>query len=94
MKIVETKWGHEKTIVNDRKYAGRLSFYKKDHASNFGCYRNQDKTYYVRQGEVEVRFGDSDRIHETLGRVYGTGDFFDYYSQMLATKESTENAAE
>jgi len=59
MKKVEKSWGHEKWLVNNDLYCGKILFVKKNHRCSIHYHKVKDETFYVLNGEIKLElFGD------------------------------------
>lgn len=58
IKVVPKGWGHEKIIVNNDQYCGKMLYIIKGHKTSFHFHRVKHETLYVEQGKVQIYFSD------------------------------------
>jgi|TARA_Y100000593_G_scaffold86402_1_gene165010 mannose-6-phosphate isomerase-like protein (cupin superfamily) len=56
-KFVPKGWGYEDWIVNKEEYCGKLLFFKKGKRCSWHYHDIKDETFYIQEGELEVRYG-------------------------------------
>jgi len=81
IKKVNKSWGHEKWLVNNDLYCGKILFIKKDHRCSIHYHKLKDETFYVLSGKIKLELfsetitmneGDSYRlIPNTVHRFTG-----------------------
>ena len=59
-------WGHEKWIVNEEKYCGKLLFFKAGKRCSWHYHKIKDETFYVQSGELMVIYGDDEDIEKAI----------------------------
>ena len=93
MHHVEKGWGHEKWIVNNSKYCGKLLYFKKGKRCSWHYHKIKDEVFYLQSGKLLVKYSDYDDIGEAKEVILNPGDNFHVYiglrHQMVAL-ENTE----
>jgi len=58
IKIIPKGWGHEKIIVNNDQYCGKLLYLIKGCKTSFHYHQTKHETFYIERGKVKVYFTD------------------------------------
>lgn len=68
IKFVPKGWGHEKWIVNNEKYCGKLLFFEKGKKCSWHYHEKKEETFYIHSGKLQLVYGyhhdflDADKI--------------------------------
>ena len=54
-------WGHEKWIVNEEKYCGKILFFEAGKRCSWHYHKIKDETFYVQSGELMVIYGTDEK---------------------------------
>ena len=76
IKIVPKGWGHEKWIVNNEMYCGKLLFIKKNKRCSWHHHKIKDETFYLQSGLISLYYGYDDDIGQADLLVLEPGDKF------------------
>ena len=52
IKFVPKGWGHEKWIVNNEKYCGKLLFFEKGKRCSWHYHKRKEETFYIHSGKI------------------------------------------
>lgn len=58
IKVVTKVWGHEKIIVNNDQYCGKLLYIIKGCRTSLHYHKSKHETFYVESGKVLVYYSD------------------------------------
>lgn len=75
-KFCSKSWGHEKWIVNNDDYCGKILFFAKGLKCSFHYHKLKDETFYIQSGKVIVRYSPGDNIEYSCSDVLEEGDVF------------------
>ena len=75
-KIVPKGWGHEKWIVNNEKYCGKLLFIEKNKRCSWHYHKIKDETFYLQSGLISLYYGFDEDIGKAEMIVLEPGDQF------------------
>ena len=67
-------WGHEKWIVNEEKYCGKLLFFEAGKKCSWHYHKIKDETVYVQSGEIVVIYGSDDNMEKAKVIIMKPGD--------------------
>jgi len=77
-------WGHEKCLMNNDLYCGKILFVKKGHRCSIHYHKIKDETFYILSGELRLELlgetiilkkGDQYRLYpNTMHRFSGVKD--------------------
>ncbi len=56
--FVEKVWGHETWIVNNKRYCGKILYFKKGHSGSLHFHKNKHETFYMMSGEIKIQISD------------------------------------
>jgi mannose-6-phosphate isomerase-like protein (cupin superfamily) len=76
IKIVPKGWGHEKWIVNNEKYCGKLLFIEKNKRCSWHYHKIKDETFYLQSGLISLYYGFDEDIGKAEMIVLEPGDQF------------------
>ena len=76
IKIVPKGWGHEKWIVNNEKYCGKLLFIEKGKRCSWHYHKIKDETFYLQSGLISLYYGFEEDIGKAEMIVLEPGDKF------------------
>lgn len=77
VKIVPKTWGHEKWLVNNDKYCGKILVVNKHKYCSYHYHKIKDETFYIHSGCVHLIYGNSDAFDESCQIVrLNPGDSF------------------
>jgi quercetin dioxygenase-like cupin family protein len=76
IKIVPKGWGHEKWIVNNEKYCGKLLFIEKNKRCSWHYHKIKDETFYLQSGLISLYYGFDEDIGKAEMIVLEPGDKF------------------
>lgn len=92
IKIVPKGWGHEKWIVNNNKYCGKLLFFNKDKKCSWHYHEKKEETFYIHSGKLRLLYGYDDDIELADEIILRPGDKFEIprklRHQMFALEET------
>ena len=92
IKIVPKGWGHEKWIVNNEKYCGKLLFIEKNKRCSWHYHKLKDETFYLQSGLISLYYGYDEDIGNARFLVLEPGDKFHVpvglKHQMVALQDS------
>ena len=92
MKHVPKGWGHERWIVNNEKYCGKLLFFKSGKRCSWHYHKIKDEVFYLQSGKLMVYYSDSDDISSAKQKILLPGENFHVYTglrhQMVALEDS------
>lgn len=92
IKIVPKGWGHEKWIVNNNKYCGKLLFFNKDKKCSWHYHKKKEETFYIHSGKLRLLYGYDDDIELADEIILRPGDKFEIprglRHQMFALEET------
>lgn len=87
----EKGWGYELWITNSPRYCGKILVIRDGKKCSFHCHREKHETFYLEQGRLILRYGESLDIHHATEVVMNCGDVFEVppglYHQMEALEE-------
>jgi quercetin dioxygenase-like cupin family protein len=85
-------WGHEKWIVNNEMYCGKLLIFNKNRRCSFHYHKLKTETFYLQSGLVKLIYSFQDEIETAEKIVLQPGDSFHVpigmRHQMVALEES------
>ena len=67
-------WGHEKWIVNEKKYCGKILFFEAGKRCSWHYHKLKDETFYVQSGELMVIYGKDQNIENAKIIIMKAGD--------------------
>ena len=92
IKYVPKGWGHEKWIVNCKKYCGKLLFFNKGKKCSWHYHKIKDEVFYVQSGKILLKYSNEDSIENAQEKILNAGDNFHVSiglrHQMLALEET------
>jgi len=92
IKIVPKGWGHEKWIVNNNKYCGKLLFFNKGKKCSWHYHEKKEETFYIHSGKLRLLYGYDDDIELADEIILRPGDKFEIprklRHQMFALEET------
>ena len=92
MTYVKKGWGHEKWIVNNEEYCGKLLYLVKGKRCSWHYHILKDEVFYIQSGKVLVKYSDGDSISDSKETILNKGDSFHVYRglrhQMVAIEDS------
>lgn len=92
IKFVKKGWGHEKWIVNNEEYCGKLLFFLRDKRCSWHYHVLKDEVFYIQSGKILVKYSDDDDIETAKERILEKGDNFHVYRglrhQMIALEDT------
>jgi cytidyltransferase-like protein len=63
--FVPKSWGHEKWLVNNDLYCGKILHINKGHCSSYHFHKLKDETFYILKGHILLELQDSNKpMHE------------------------------
>jgi mannose-6-phosphate isomerase-like protein (cupin superfamily) len=65
VKIVPKTWGHEKWLVNNDKYCGKILVVNKYKFCSYHYHKIKDETFYLLKGRVDLVYGNTDAYDES-----------------------------
>ena len=80
--LVEKLWGHEKTLVNNEKYCGKIIHVYKDKIGSWHYHKNKDETFYILTGKIKLKWSLNDNYTEANEIILNTGDTFRIFPEM------------
>lgn len=80
--LVEKLWGHEKTLVNNEKYCGKIIHVYKDKMGSFHYHINKDETFYILSGKIKLKWAYDDNFTNSNESILRVGDSFRIYPTM------------
>ena len=92
IKIVPKGWGHEKWIVNNELYCGKILFMEKNKRCSWHYHKLKDETFYLQSGLISLYYGYDEDIGNARFLVLEPGDKFHVpvglKHQMVALQDS------
>jgi quercetin dioxygenase-like cupin family protein len=92
IKIVPKGWGHEKWIVNNDKYCGKLLFFNKGKRCSWHFHKIKDETFYLQSGLISLYYGWEEDLSKSEVLILEPGDSFHIpiglKHQMVALEDS------
>ena len=85
-------WGHEKWIVNDKKYCGKILFFEAGKRCSWHYHKIKDEVFYLQSGKLLVRHGDDDDITMAQETVLEPGDAFYVYTGLRQQMHAIEDS--
>lgn len=86
-------WGFEDWIVNNKKYCGKLLFFKKGKRCSFHYHKKKHETFYLLSGKMEIKVGREDGPLAARSYVFAPGGCLEIprklRHQMIALDDST-----
>ena len=76
VKHVSKGWGHEKWIVNNEKYCGKLLFIKKGKQTSWHYHKVKDEVMFVQGGKVKILYSTKDDISKAKEVTLTKGQAF------------------
>jgi mannose-6-phosphate isomerase-like protein (cupin superfamily) len=67
-------WGFEDWISNNKKYCGKLLFFKKGKRCSYHYHKKKHETFYLFSGKLEVRAGWTDDFSKSKTYILKPGD--------------------
>jgi mannose-6-phosphate isomerase-like protein (cupin superfamily) len=90
--IVPKGWGHEKWIVNNEKYCGKLLWFESGKKCSWHYHKLKKETFFIQSGLIEVAFSYEDSLQKASKIILSLGDSFEVpvglRHQMKALKET------
>ncbi len=74
--VVEKLWGHEKTLVNNELYCGKIIHVYEGKMGSFHYHKNKDETFYILNGKIKLKYSMDDNFDEAKEIVLYIGDSF------------------
>ncbi len=75
----EKGWGHERWIVNNEKYCGKILHFKKGKKCSWHYHKLKDETFYLQSGKLLVQLSDGDDIALAQSVELESGDSLHIY---------------
>ena len=76
IKFVPKGWGHEKWIVNNDEYCGKLLFFEEGKRCSWHYHILKDETFYLQSGLISLYYGWDDDLSKSELLVLEPGDKF------------------
>jgi mannose-6-phosphate isomerase-like protein (cupin superfamily) len=92
MEIHFKGWGHEKWIVNNSLYCGKLLIFKKGKKCSWHFHKIKSETFYVNSGRIKVLYSMSDAISDARSVILGSGSKFDVPVGMRHQIQAIQNS--
>ena len=90
--FVPKGWGHEKWIVNNEKYCGKLLFLEKGKRCSWHYHKIKQETFYIQTGKIQLWYGYDDDITKAKTMILKPGQKFEVpvglRHQMLGLEET------
>ena len=77
IKFVPKGWGHEKWIVNNEKYCGKLLFFEKGKKCSWHYHELKEETFYIHSGKLQLVYGYHDDFIDADTVILKPGDKFE-----------------
>ena len=77
IKFVPKGWGHEKWIVNNEKYCGKLLFFEKGKRCSWHYHKRKEETFYIHSGKLQLVYGYMDDFKDADTLIRNPGDKFE-----------------
>ena len=74
--FVPKGWGHEKWIVNNEMYCGKLLYLEKGKRCSWHYHKIKDETFYLQSGLISLYYGWDEDIGKAEMIVLEPGDKF------------------
>lgn len=74
--IHEKNWGHEKWIVNNEQYCGKLLFFHQNKRCSWHYHKIKDETFYLQSGLILLKHSFDDDITLAKEARLRPGDSF------------------
>ena len=74
--FVPKGWGHEKWIVNNEMYCGKLLYLEKGKRCSWHYHKIKDETFYLQSGLISLYYGFDEDIAKADLLVLEPGDKF------------------
>lgn len=74
--IVQKLWGHEKIIVNNDLYCGKIIVIEKNKIGSFHYHKIKDETFYLLSGKVKLKYSNSDDFDSCEELIMEPGSSF------------------
>mgnify|MGYP001572892512 CR=1 FL=1 len=92
MITVPKGWGKELWIVNKEDYCGKILYFNKGFFCSFHYHLLKAESFYLRSGQILLKFSKEDDITKAKELILNPGDVFDVprglRHQMFALKDS------
>ena len=92
MTYVKKGWGHEKWIVNNEEYCGKLLFFYAGKRCSWHYHKLKDEVFYIQSGAVKIKFSEGDDINQAEEIMLTAGQNFHVYRglrhQMIALEDT------
>lgn len=76
IKHVPKGWGHEKWIVNNENYCGKLLFFLEGKKCSWHYHKVKDETFYLQSGKILLFYGNEDDLGLAKTKILEPGDNF------------------
>ncbi len=69
-------WGHEKWIVNNSSYCGKILFFHRGKRCSFHYHKLKTETFYLQSGQIRINFSYGDDISRSESLFLKPGESF------------------
>ena len=80
--VVEKLWGHEKTLVNNELYCGKIIHVYEGKMGSYHYHKNKDETFYILTGKIKLKYSFDDNYESSQEIVLSIGDSFRIFPNM------------